>query len=185
MRLALRPALALALLAPGLSGCLTAAAALMVADLSETDRRAREDYHQPRLDVFAQDGDHAFDGPFGPARLRVEAGVATVDLPGCASFTGRLQPGSTADYSQYVWDMAEPQPEWRRVWALDPERVQVLAPACASLGRAERIQMVTAYRGPDRGGYGSALFVQGLRTPETDRFFVAGEQVFAKAFGGN
>ena len=183
MKPALRLALALGLLAPGLSGCLAAAAALMVADLSETDRRARESYHLPRLDIFAQDGEQAFDGPFGPARLRIEDGVATVDLPGCATFSGRLRSETTTPYAWFVRNLEEPRPEWRRVWGLEPEQVQVLAPACEGLGRAQRIQMVTAYKGRDRGGYGSALFVQGLRTPGADRFFVANEQVFAKAFG--
>jgi hypothetical protein len=180
---ALRPALALALLAPGLSGCLTAAAALMVVDLAETDRRARESYHLPRLDIFAQDGEQAFDGPFGPARLRIEDGVATVALPGCATFSGRLQSETTPPYAWFASNIEDPRPEWRRVWGLEPERIQVLAPACEGLGRAQRVQMVTAYRGRDRGGYGSALFVQGLLTADADRFVVADEQVFAKAFG--
>lgn len=173
------------LITPLLSSCLTSAAVLyaaMEADAAKVRHETFEVYHHPARDAFAEDGAYAFDGPFGSARLTVADGRATVELDGCAAFSGTLGEGGVGPWARYVWDLDEPQPPWSRVRAMVPEDLRVLGPDCASLRKAERIQMVTAYKGPDRGGYGSALFVQGLQTPPA-RFFSEGEQVFAKAFG--
>ncbi|MGQ2992184.1 MAG: hypothetical protein ACT6RD_06745 [Brevundimonas sp.] len=179
---ALRGLLLTLALSPLLSGCLTIAAAAIVADGAAEDRRAREDYHRPVLDAFAQDGVHVFDGPLGKATLTVANGRVVVDLADCATFSGPLEPGSTADYDQFLWDAGEPKPDWTRVWSLVPDRIEATGARCENLRGAERIQMATAYRGPDRGGFGSVFFVQALRTPPST-FFTRGNQVFARAFG--
>lgn len=169
---------------PVLSGCLTTAAVLVAIDQAESDRRAREDYHAPAFELFARDGVYDFDGPFGRARVSIERGRATVHLSDCARFSGTLGPGSfTYDYEQFLWDLDEPRPPWSSIWALTPENLQILEKHCDGLGQATTIQMTTAYRGPDRGGYGSALFVQGLGPVVESSIPLKRDQVFAKAFG--
>ena len=170
---------------PFLSSCLTSTAILyaaMEADAAKVRHEQFEVYHHPARDAFSEDGVYTFDGPFGSARLTVAGLRATVELSGCAAFSGTLRNGGGEPWDLYVWNLGEPEPPWSRVRAMVPEDLRVLGPDCDGLRKAERIQMVTAYKGPDRGGYGSALFVQGLQTPPA-HFFTEGEQVFAKAFG--